>query len=281
MRHLLPIIHPFAGLPTARKVIDKITSNFDFFIPFRQHAPSLKNARHEIYADIDRLADKDGVGFFNVLAFRGVFFGSPFAQSKHFRWFESLDDWEEFQAAGREEALIKEEYYVKKNCYGRSQRDRSLKLLPKYWEQRQSWNDIFKESTTPTVNKVYNWLMSREKGVSKFKNIGSLTALLICGDLIEAGVMLMPSSYELGELVYKVGKGAKEGMLTFGLVREGVNKDDFCNAFAMLDAYIESALGAEEKKVMGYNVVMLEHTLCKIKCLTTHNISLDDILTDI
>jgi len=37
----------------------------------------------------------------------------------------------------------------------------------------------------------------------------------------------------------------------------------------------------EEKKAMGYNVVMLEHTLCKMKRLTTHKVSLDDIFTEI
>ncbi len=265
--------------------MDKVISDFDFFIPFRQHAPSLQNARREIYANLSRLACDDGIGFFNILAFRGVFFGSPFAKSKHFRWFESLDDWEQFRAAGRQEACkvhhIEEEYYVKKNCYGRSQKERSLTLLQAYWEQRRLWNDLFNKSTTPTVEDIYNWLVSREKGVSKFRNIGSLTAILICGDLIEAGIIPMPSSHEFGQLVYKVGKGAKDGMLMFGLTRGGGDGEDFCKAFTLLDDYVESALGAEEKKAMGYNVVMLEHALCKMKRLTTHKVSLDDIFTEI
>ena len=283
MCHLLPIIHPPSGLPKAGKIVDKVTSDFDFFIPFRQHAPSLKNARREIYANLGHC--DDGIGFFNILAFRGVFFGSPFAQSKHFRWFESLDDWKHFQATGREEALNvggrEEEYYVKKNCYGRTQKDRGLKLLPMYWAQRGSWNQIFQESTTPTVEQVYNWLISKEKGVSKFYNIGSLTALLICGDLIKADIMPMPSSHELGQLIYKVGRGAKDGMRMLGLVSEEVNGEDFCTAFSSLDAYLENGLGDERKKAMGYNVVMLEHALCKIKRLTSHKVSLDNIFTEI
>ena len=286
MRHLLPILsHPPSGLPVAGKVLNKVTSDFDFFIPFRQHAPSLRNARREIYADLSRLASDDGIGFFNILAFRGVFFGSPFAQSDRYRWFESLDDWKQFQATGLEEAVkdghAEEEYYVKKNCYGRSQKDRSLKLLPAYWEKRRSWNDIFNDSTTPTIEDVFNWLTSRENGSSKFYNIGPLTALLICGDLVEAGIMPMPPSYELGQLIHKVGKGAKDGMQMIGLVREEDDRKDFCEAFSSLDAYIESMLGADEKKTMGYNVIMLEHTLCKIKRLTTHRVSLDNILAEI
>jgi hypothetical protein len=266
--------------------VDKVTSDFDYFIPFRQHAPSLRNARSEIYSDLSRLNRNDGVGFFNILAFRGVFFGAPFAQSGRFRWFESLDDWKQFRAAGQEEALkvsqTEEAYYVNKKCYGSIQRDRTLTLIPGYWEQRKSWNDMFNESRTPTVDEVYNWLSSKVTGASKFRNIGPLTALLICGDLIEAGVIMpTPSSYELGQLIYKVGKGAKDGMQMLGLVREGVDRIDFCNVFASLDAYIESGLGAEDKKAMGYNAVMLEHTLCKIKRLTTNGFSLEAIFAEI
>ena len=246
-------------------------------MPFRQHAPSLMNARRVIYSNPSRLAYKDGVGFFNTLAFHGVFFGSPFAQSNHFRWFESLEDWNDFKEEDQEE----EKYYVKKNCYGRSQTQRSLELLPKYWRQRKAWNDIFNKSRPPTVEELYAWLVSKENGHSKFHNIGPLTALLICGDLVEAGIVPMPSSHELGQLIFKVGKGAQQGMIMLGLVSEGANEEDFCTAFSSLDTYIQSELEVEGKERMGYNVVMLEHTLCKMKRLTTNQISLEEIFSEI
>ena len=157
----------------------------------------------------------------------------------------------------------------------------SLKILPAYWTQRRSWNDMFNKSTMPTVEQVYNWLTSRENGVTKFYNIGTLTALLICGDIIEAGIMPMPSSYEMAQLICKVGKGAQDGMQLLGLVRTGADRNDFINAFVSLDAYIEGMLGEEEKRAMGYNVVMLEHALCKMKRLTTHGVPLEDIRTEI
>jgi hypothetical protein len=286
LHHLLPLLLPSSGPPIQGKVINKIISDFDYFMPFRQHAPSLINARNAIYTDLSRLASNDGVGFFNVLAFRGVFFGSPFARSDRFQWFESFHDWCLFREEGREEALKicpakEEEYYVKKNCYGSSQTQRSLKLLQGYWKQRQSWNTIFNKPRTPTVEEVYGWLVSTENGASKFFNIGSLTALLICGDLIEAGIIPMPSSLELGKLIYKVGKGAKAAMIMLGLVNQGVEEEDFCKAFSTLDAHIENALDIDKKKTMGYNIVMLEHTLCKMKRLTTHKVSIEDILSEI
>ena len=124
LRLLLPILSPTFIPPQGRCVLTKVFNNLDFYLPFRQHAPSLSNARLHIYADLDRLKSDDGVGFFNILAFRGVFFGSPFAQSDRYRWFHSLEDWRLFRATGKEEEekYDNEEYYVKKNCYGHQEK---------------------------------------------------------------------------------------------------------------------------------------------------------------
>ena len=45
-------------------------------------------------ANIDQLASL--TGFFNILTFWGIFFGLPFAQSDHFKWFDWYEDWESF-----------------------------------------------------------------------------------------------------------------------------------------------------------------------------------------
>ena len=77
---------------------------------------------------------------------------------------------------------------------------------------------VFNGTTKPTSEEVYYWLISTDNGISRFHNIGSLSSLLICGDLIEAGLVIMPTSRELGKLVFKVGKGLKDGMTKIGLV---------------------------------------------------------------
>src|SRR6266446_4854702 len=152
-RYIVSILIPYQDIS---RVFKKVYTDLDFFLPFRQHAPALANARREIYANIDRLASDNGIGFFNVLAFRGVFFGSPFARSSRYRWFESLDDWAQFKVSGKNEANKigpnEFEYYVKQNCYGRSQKERSLDLLTKYWNQRERWNDKFNKPTKPSAS---------------------------------------------------------------------------------------------------------------------------------
>jgi hypothetical protein len=273
LRRLLPVLSPSFSPPRDDKLLTKVFRNRDYYLPFRQHAPSLANARREIYADLDRLEYDDGVGFFNILAFRGVFFGSPFAQSTRYRWFNSLDDWEHFQDTESEEAnkYEGEEYYVKKNCYGQSQTNRKLSLLSSYWDQRLLWNDMFNKPDKPTVTQVFRWLTSRftddrtKKTSTLFLNIGELTALLICGDIVEAGILPMPSANEWAKSVDKMGKGSKDGMVTSGLVSKGCSKEDFCAAFESLDRALQFELREEEKEAMGYNIIMLEHALCKIK----------------
>jgi hypothetical protein len=58
--------------------------------------------------------------------------------------------------------------------------------------------------------------------------------------------------------------GSKAGMENCGMVKKKSSRVDFCLAFASLDEALQIELTEEEKETMGYNVVMLEHTLCKI-----------------
>jgi len=162
-----------------------------------------------------------------------------------------------------------EEYYVKKNCYGQNQNDRSIKLLPKYWEQHLLWGQHFNMPLKPSITEVYKWLMSSDKvgrsTTTLFHNIGALTALLICGDLIEAKILRMPTTHEWGELIHSLDMGAKSAMFRLGMTTEKASKTEVANAFTLLNLTLRQELKEEEKVAMDYNAVMLEHALCKIK----------------
>jgi len=282
----------FVPGPTSGKIVNRVFSNLDFFFPFRQHAPSLANARREIYADVNRFPGENGAGFFNVLAFRGVFFGSPFAQSDRYQWFNTFNDWEKFRMEGIEIAKShdnngnEETYYVKRNCYGQTQTERSTELLSRYWNQRLLWSAEFNKPTKPSITEVHKWLKKRvtvnsENAVTLFRNIGDLTALLICGDLIEADVLQMPTAHEWGGLIHSLRMGAKSAMEMLGLTSKQANKLEVSKAFTSLDLALQQELEEEEKAAMNYNVVMLEHALCKIKRLTSRGITMDEILQEI
>jgi len=78
----------------------------------------------------------------------------------------------------------------------------------------------------------------------------------------------MPSVDKMAKLIAKLGKGAKSGMEQTGLIRAGCSAKEVCNAFVSLDLALQRELGVEEKEDMGYNVIMLEHTLCKVARLS-------------
>jgi len=149
------------------------------------------------------------------------------------------------------------------------------------------WNAKFNKPTKPTITEVYRWLTKRvsenggETTTTLFRNIGSLSALLICGDLIEADILAIPTAHEWGGLIYALGMGVNNAMEMLGLIGKTLSKREVSKAFASLDLALRQELTDEEKAAMNYNVIMLEHALCKIKRLTARGIVMKKILQEI
>ena len=120
-----------------------------------------------------------------------------------------------------------------------------------------------------------------KKMTTLFSNIGDLTALLICGDLVEAGVLPMPSTREWVESIAKMGKGSKAGIETCGFVGKSCSQDEFCTEFTLLDRALQTELREEEKEAMGYNIIMLEHALCKINRIISASITEEILYSEI
>jgi len=103
-----------------------------------------------------------------------------------------------------------DEYYVNPGCYGRLQKDRKLTLLDTYWERWLEWNKKFNQPIKPSIGDVFNWLKGRTNGINLFPNIRALSAILICGDLVEAGILPMPSVKEWAMLIHGLKKGCDQ-----------------------------------------------------------------------
>ena len=78
----------------------------------------------------------------------------------------------------------------------------------------------------------------------------------------------MPSIESLGEMVAPVNLGAVNGLQTLGLVPEDLSgqalKGTVKTQFLELFREISERLSEEEKDRMGFDGVVLEHTLCKV-----------------
>jgi hypothetical protein len=91
--NLIPLVeNPTQEYPSGSKMA-RVSAELDYYLPFRQRAPTMKRAIEVLYSDHDRLLTSQG--FANVLAFRGIFYGSDFARND-FQYFSSKEEWDNF-----------------------------------------------------------------------------------------------------------------------------------------------------------------------------------------
>ena len=98
--------------------------------------------------------------------------------------------------------------------------------------------------------------------------MGCLALYLLCADLSYTSAVAMPSIESLGEMVASVNLGAVNGLQTLGLVHADLSgqalKGTVKTQFVELFREISERLSEEEKDRMGFDGVVLEHTLCKV-----------------
>ena len=249
---------------STNKIIRNVAQRPDFLLPFRQKAPTILRALQTIYSQHERLCKPEG--FWNVLNYRGVFYGSPYALSDDRQWHNNLNEWKRlYESSTKTKKGDKAKYYVNIGAYGLSNPGRSITCITSYWNERHRWTSFLQQS--PTVTELYEFLSATQqiagKNVKIFTNIGPLTALLICGDLIEAGIFPMPSIQEWASLIYCVNKGASKGLSKLNLIHDTYTKSQLTEAFQTLHNFLLEHLSQDEQIMMGYNIVMLEHALCK------------------
>jgi hypothetical protein len=203
--------------------------------------------------------------------FRGVFYGSSFAKNDLI-WFNTLDEWLAFYNTSKKKAkgtdlskeATKERYFVNKSAYGPSQAARSTKVAKIYWEASEGWEGFIKANHN--AKEMFDWFVgNNSQGQKRFPNIGPLCALLVLGDLIEAECELlpMPTPFSWGDLVHELNKGARNGLVELGLQEKSTTSEVTSQSFNDLYQYLAEQLDDEEKSLIGFNVIMLEHALCK------------------
>ena len=247
-----------AHIHSTNPMLKKIASRADFYLPFRPLAPTILKAKQTILSDCNRLSTREGL--FNLIAFRGVFYGSEFARER-LCWFNSYEEWLEFKRNSNKE----ESYFVTKTAYGTSQKYRHTDNLKMYWDNAGKWDQFLLDNPNRDIPTLHNFFLLN------FYNIGDLSALLIIGDLQESGFLPMVDAHVMGKLVAKVGKGAKDALKCLGLTNQHSDENDIANAFVELHQHAMEALNQEKQTKMVYNVITLEHGLCKYKRLLGMN----------
>lgn len=245
---------------------EMVSTDPDFYSPFRQKAPLLVRAMGTIYSDINRLATV--AGFFNIIAFRSTFYKSPWA-TESLQWFDSYDHWIQYLRASGKTGNEATNFFTYSRAYGQPTNHMHLDNLATYWAQRQKWLDHLHENSSRDVLELYRFFLN-------FTNVGSLTAMLIVGDLVECGFAPMPPVQKWAKLVADVNKGARMQLESLKLVSIGTStpaqkrRQLVASAFVDIYNYANQELTPEERQQMGFNVIMVEHALCKKGRIATH-----------
>ena len=99
--------------------------------------------------------------------------------------------------------------------------------------------------------------------------LGDLQAYLLTADLTYANQVASPDAQTVGEIVSKLrGKGAWRGLHQAGqLTTPFPNEDEVVAAFIRVYSFVEEHLTQEERDLIQFDPIIIEHTLCKYQRL--------------
>jgi hypothetical protein len=235
---------------------DKITSNRDRYLPFRQLGPSKRVVLQDLQSPFSPDKLKTRGGFFDALLFRLITQSSPFLVDQGHVRFGSLECFREAVKG------LQVDFYCVKNATGRYNRTFNIGFLETYWAQSDSWEGL---STTPelSLESLFSWFTGTVSGKKRFPGMGPLVGWLLASDYAYAGLVPMPSVSDVGRLIYKIDAGGKAGLELLGLK---VGDIEACaNSLQLVWDGVKSNFTTDEIANMGLEPITLEHALCKYK----------------
>jgi hypothetical protein len=217
-------------------------------------APTLSNALRVIYGDISRVRTFEGL--FNILCFRGVFYGSDYAR-EDLKWLDGYDGWMATREgySGRKGS----NYFVNKSAYGFVSHQRSVSLIDNDYRRLQAskraqWSLMIDNQSSS--RDVFDFLRSID-------NIGLLTPLLIVGDLAQANIISQPTVEDMAYFIHNEDWRAVGAMQHLGIISSNPDEHDIVIALSDLNQSITNEFTQDELNQMGYDLVTLEHGLCQ------------------
>lgn len=204
------------------------------------------------------------------MIWRGITYHTPFSL-KTSPVFNDIADWNaqliDMEHHPGELSISKpESYFCDMAAYGRSNpHQRTVELADAYWEASDStiWTTMISKEVVP-FSEGYEFFSSTRP--NRFSQIG-----LLAGYLVYAGVITKATIAEIGDMIYVINKGAVSGLVKLGLMklspakrgfRKG-NKEEYTEAFECVLTYLAQHIPEEKKSRMGFDLIMIEHLLCK------------------
>lgn len=213
-------------------------------------------------------------GFFSALVFRAITQSTPALLQGHVL-FETLDDFSEIALE------LGEENMANKTALGKTpNRHRETATAKFLWEagtaRRDEMFDPNNDTPKPFLT-TFNLL--RKKTTEKHQNFlgyGDLTAYLLTADYTYTNAVMAPTCEDMATAICAINRGAITGLRLLGLLPGGKSKPSVVDTrIALQKAYsfLERKIPSQQKTLMGFDYIMLEHALCKLSRLNrTHHI---------
>ena len=288
LRSLEPTVNQSQG-----KQFQLLTADSDNFLALREKGAS---RRKILSCPNNPFEDRNIVtnaGLFSVLYFRARSFRSPallHTPEQHLRtMFTGPQDVRNYESGiqqlldqspdlfGTLTETQRKHFFLHHRIYGQSNPH------PQDWPERlwkavelTDWETVMSERPADfqSLHKLWTKPPSRSKKnevevpSQSLPKMGALSLYLLCADLSYTCAVAKPSIESLGEMISKLNSGAVNGLQVLGLVPTELPAKDLKgpvkDKFVWLFRELSGRLSEDEKGSMGFDGVVLEHTLCKV-----------------
>nr|GAT47143.1 predicted protein [Mycena chlorophos] len=255
----------------------------DALLPFRHLAPSLKRT-YEPDGPYDTQFANTMAGFYSGLVFRGVTFNTPFSRAGRLVY----DGHGDFEAAT---SLFRQSYETENdqpapsnlccntNAYGSSNHGRTIHLAQDYANSLHRPDlprDLLAGGNSIDFLEFWTYLRSSKPEDGKwFPGLGPLASYLLAADYTYTSPRLVtvPTFKQMGYAVTSLNKGAASALETLRLIprreltAKGAprkpNENDVQWGLKVVYDALQRHLSPEVQRAIGFDLIMVEHSLCK------------------
>nr|VWP00080.1 Phospholipid-transporting ATPase (EC [Ganoderma boninense] len=262
---LLPLINLNAIPPQLTPLQSLVNSNHDFFLPFRERAPSRLRLTSPEGPFHSHHADSPGA-FPSWVISRALLFNSQVLLKCTHGYFCDLAAWNALLSTQgfdphKNESL---DQFFNIRCYGTPQprRRSGNDFVPRYFAQEAEWRQLEEHHSPAPIPFLtcVQWFLDQPLAM-----VGDLTAYLLAADLTYTGKVTSPTLNEVGRAIWTMKAGSLAGLVFLGfLASEKASLQQITSAFNRLYEGLDARLTEEDKASMGWDPIMAEHLLCKI-----------------
>ncbi|KAF6750466.1 hypothetical protein DFP72DRAFT_1072189 [Ephemerocybe angulata] len=276
---------------TDDKFIQLLQGDADFYLPIREKAPSRVRSRSELGPYRAEVITTPA-GIFSAVVWRAITYRSEFSKN-HSMTFESSEALaalvrsitEANPTAAAKQNSKGNTYFCDRKAYGQPTR-RSMDLHPLYWDsiQQKVWSKFVHANPKPTFSAAIKYFQEDKAIPSKvFPQLGDLGRLTLTGDLVYAGVVQEPTVVEMAQAIVELDAGAIAGLRALKFLTRtwpatrGAKVEAVVEALGAIQEKMTDTFTEQEMEEAGFDLLSLEHSLCKFSRALRLNVLSKDI----